>query len=106
MPAEIKTFPNIPVSNWTKLREQFKKTIPGTISGNYLASILGITEVSAKSNIIPSLKQVGLIDEGGKINQELAKKFRDDGQYKEFCNSLLKRLYPSELLDAFPDSGS
>ncbi len=106
MTAETKTFPNIPVSNWIKVREQFKKTIPGTITGNYLASILGMSEVSAKSNIMPSLKQAGLIDDSGKTNQDLAKKFRDDGQYKEFCNGLLKKLYPTELLDAFPDKDS
>jgi hypothetical protein len=106
MATEHKTFPNIPVSNWTRIREQFKKTIPGTITGNYLASILGMSEASAKNNLMPSLKQVGIIDDTGKTNQESAKKFRDDEQYKEFCTGLLKKLYPSELLDAFPDKDS
>ncbi len=77
MATESKTFPNIPVSNWTRIREQFKKTIPGTITGNYLASILGMSEVSAKNNLMPSLKQVGLIDDTGKTNQELAKKVEE-----------------------------
>ena len=65
-----------------------------------------MNEVSAKNNIMPSLKQVGLIDDSGKTNQEMAKKFRDDEQYKEFCSALLKKLYPSEVLDAFPDKDS
>lgn len=101
-----KTFPNIPVSHWTNLRGQFKKSIPGTISNNYLASVLGMTEVSARTNIAPSLKQVGLIDEDGKTNQELAKKFRDDSLYPKLCEDLIKKIYPQELIDAFPDKDS
>ena len=65
-----------------------------------------MTETSAKANVIPSLRMVGLIDENDKTNQDLAKKFRDDGQYKTFCSSLLKSIYPEEVLDAFPDSSS
>lgn len=101
-----KTFPNIPVSHWMNLRGQFKKSIPGTISNNYLASVLGMTEVSARSNIAPTLKQIGLIDDDGKTNQDLAKKFRDDSLYPKFCEDLIKKVYPQELIDAFPDKDS
>ena len=104
--AENKTFPNIPVTHWYKLRAQLKRSIPGTMTSNYIASVLGMTETSAKANVIPSLRMVGLIDENDKTNQDLAKKFRDDGQYKTFCSSLLKSIYPEEVLDAFPDSSS
>jgi hypothetical protein len=103
MPDEIKYFPNIPVLHWNRLRIQFKKSIPGTISSNYLATVLDMTETSAKANILPSLKQVGLVDTEGKTNQELAKKFRDDDQYAKFCEDIIKKVYPQELRDAFPD---
>lgn len=102
----IKTFPNIPVSHWTSLRGQFKKSIPGTISHNYLASVLGITETSARANIMPSLRQIGFVDNEGKTNQDLLKQFRDDTSYPKFCETIMKKMYPQELLDAFPDKNS
>lgn len=103
MPEEIKNFPNIPVMHWYNLRAQFKKSIPGNITPNYLMAVLDMTDISAKTNILPSLRLVGLIDNEGKINQELAKKFRDDEQYPKFCEETIKKVYPQGLLDAFPD---
>lgn len=103
MADKKETFPNIPVSHWFSLRNQFKKSIPGNISSNYVASILGMTEVSAKTNIIPSLRLIGLIDTEGKTNQELTKQLRDDSSYSNFCQTILQKVYPRELRDAFPD---
>ena len=101
-----KHFPNIPVTHWHNLRIQFKKSIPGTISSNYLASVLDMTEASAKVNITPSLRQIGLIDTKGKTNQDLARKLRDDSLYPKFCEEVIKKIYPQELRDAFPDKDS
>jgi hypothetical protein len=98
-----KSFPNIPVTSWINLRIQFKKTIPGNTTSNYLASVLSISEASAKTNIVPTLKLIGMIDEEGKTNQDVAKRFRDDSQYPKLCEDIIKKLYPQELLDAFPD---
>lgn len=106
MEKENKSFPNIPVSHWKTLRGQFKKSIPGTITSNYLSSILGMSEVSAKTNIMAPLRVMGFIDENGSVNQDMARKYRDDNQYKDFCADLLKKIYPSDLLDAFPDVDS
>lgn len=103
MADEMKYFPNIPVMHWNKLRTQFKKSIPGTISSNYLATVLDMTETSAKANILPSLRQIGLIDNEGKTNQETAKKFRDDELYPKFCEEIIHKIYPQGLRDAFPD---
>ena len=103
MAESQKSFPNIPVTSWANLRAQFKKTIPGNTSSNYLATVLGTSEASAKANIIPTLKQIGMIDDEGKTNQDFAKKFRDDAQYPKFCEEILKKIYPQELSDAFPD---
>ncbi|HEX3024876.1 MAG TPA: DUF5343 domain-containing protein [Chitinophagaceae bacterium] len=103
MTTETKFFPNIPVMHWNNLRAQFKRSIPGTISSNYLATVLDMTETSAKANILPSLRQIGLLDNEGKINQDLAKKFRDDDLYPKFCDEIVKKIYPQGLRDAFPD---
>ncbi|MCX6234834.1 MAG: hypothetical protein NT175_08970 [Bacteroidetes bacterium] len=104
MTNEIKIFPNIPVSHWIKLRQQFKRSIPGSVSINYLSTVLGISETSAKVNTLPTLKLINLVDEKGNTNQELAKKFRDDLQYKSFCKDLLEANYPLEVRDVFPDT--
>lgn len=103
MATETKTFPNIPVMHWNNLRTQFKRSIPGTITPNYLATVLDMTEISARTNILPSLRQIGLLDNEGKTNQDLAKKFRDDELYPMFCEEIIKKIYPQGLQDAFPD---
>jgi hypothetical protein len=95
--SEQKIFPTIPASHWNNLRIQFKKTIPGTISPNYLASVLDTTESSARGNILPSLKQIGLVDNENKTNQDLAKKFRDDIAYPMMCKEIIEKIYPQEL---------
>lgn len=103
MTTETKHFPNIPVVHWNKLRTQFKRSIPSNITLNYLATVLDMTEISARTNILPSLRQIGLLDSEGRTNQDLAKKFRDDELYPKFCEEIVKRIYPQDLLDAFPD---
>jgi hypothetical protein len=103
MADTTKYFPNIPVMHWNNLRTQFKRTIPGTITSNYLATVLDMSEASAKANITPSLRQIGLIDNEGKTNQELAKRFRDDELYPKFCEEVIQKIYPQGLRDAFPD---
>ncbi len=102
--SEKKTFPNIPVSHWLRLRKQFKKSIPGSITSNYIASVLGMTENSARTNILPSLRMIGMIDENGTTNQDMAVKFRDDERYKKLCAEILENNYPQDVRDAFPDS--
>jgi len=106
MANEIKVFPNIPVSHWIKLKQHYKKSIPGAISSNYLSSVLGMTETSAKANVLPSLRLINLIDEKGNTNQDFAKRFRDDLQYKSFCEEILAANYPQEVRDAFPDTSA
>jgi len=96
-------FPKIPVKHWWALRERFKKTIPSAVNESYVASVLDMTEQSARSNILPSLKYTGVIDDEGKPT-ELAIRWRDDVQYPEVCDEIRKEVYPAELLDIAPDS--
>ena len=104
--ADQKYFPTIPTSHWQNLRIQFKKSIPGSITTNYLASILNMSEASAGANILPGLRNIGLIDAENKTNQDMAKRFRDDDAYPEFCEEIIKKCYPQGLIDAFPDKDS
>lgn len=46
---EKRTFPLMPTSKWLLLREAFKRSIPGVVSESYLASVLKMKPVSAKT---------------------------------------------------------
>jgi hypothetical protein len=96
------SFPMIPVVQWWKLREKFKQSIPGVVTDNYLSAALGIQPISARKNILPYLKAIGLIDEEGKT-LELAKAWRDDAQYAEVCKKIREKIYPNELMAAVPN---
>lgn len=98
------SFPVLPVAHWWNLRKQFRRSIPGAVTPNYLSTVLSMQENSAATNIVPSLKLIGLIDDEGNTNQQAARRFRDNDQYKDYCEELLTSIYPPELLSAFPDA--
>ena len=58
---------------------------------------------SANSNVISPLKRIGLIDDENKPTM-LANDWRIDDKYKAVCETIIKSVYPTELLDLFPDS--
>jgi hypothetical protein len=101
--AEKRSFPSLPVAHWWGLRDRFTQSIPGTVSDNYLATTLKMQPKSARANVIPALISIGLIDEEGRTNLEMAKAWRDDEQYPSICKELKQKLYPQELLDSVPD---
>jgi len=92
----------LPVAHWWKLRDKFKQSIPGVVTDSYLAAALSMQAKSARVNVLPYLKAIGLIDEEGKT-QDLAKAWRDDPQYSEVCKAIRKRLYPDDLISAVAD---
>jgi hypothetical protein len=99
MPEEDrKKFPSMPTGQWWALRRKFRNAIPREITSTYLASALDMNERSATANILPSLKQTGLVDQDGKPT-ERAIKWRDDAQYSKVCEAIRKEVYPQELLD-------
>ena len=97
--AETKSFPMLPGAHWWTLRDKFKQSIPGVVTDSYLAAALNMKARSARANILPYLKDIGLIDEEGKT-QDLAKEWRDDKQYSEVCKKMRNNIYPGELLAA------
>jgi Family of unknown function (DUF5343) len=99
--AAKKSFPRLPVSTWWNLRKKFKQSIPGVVTDNYLATVLDIKVDSARANVLPFLKQLGIIDEDGKTGDR-AKFWRDDEHYPAVCKQILQEVYPEELLQAVP----
>jgi hypothetical protein len=97
-----KSFPMLPVAHWWRLRERFKQSLPGVVTDNYLATALNTQPISARTNVLPYLKDMGLLDNEGKT-QELAKAWRDDEQYPEICQEIRKKIYPEELVSAVPN---
>jgi len=102
MAEEKKTYPMLPIAHWWELRKKFKQSIPGVVTDSYLATVLGMKVSSARGNVLPSLKQLGIIDDEGKTLPR-AKLWRDDEHYAQVCHEMLKDVYPQELLDAVSD---
>jgi hypothetical protein len=103
MAEQKQTYPMLPISHWWALRRKFKQSIPGVVTDGYLASVLNMEANSARANVLPFLKTLGLIDDDGKTGP-LANKWRDDGHYAEVCKEILKKVYPQELRDAVTDA--
>ena len=97
-----KYFPMLPEKHWWTLREKFKQSIPGVVTDSYLAAILNIQVASARANVLPYLRIIGLIDDKNKTNTDLAKAWRDDDQYVDVCRQIREKIYPKELIDAVP----
>jgi hypothetical protein len=96
-------FPVIPASHWWALRDRFKKSIPSVVDAKFIAATLGMSEGSARSNVLPALKTLGIIDDENKTG-DLAIKWREDSAYKGFCEAAKKNVYPQTLLDVAPDA--
>jgi Family of unknown function (DUF5343) len=103
MAEEKKTYPMLPIAHWWALRKKFKQSIPGVVTDGYLATVLSMGANSARANVLPYLKTLGIIDAEGKTTDR-AKQWRDDARYPAVCKEILKEVYPQELLDAVTDS--
>jgi Family of unknown function (DUF5343) len=97
-----KSYPMLPIGHWWQLRKKFKQSIPGVVTDSYLATVLQMQPNSARANVLPFLRQLGIINEDGKPT-ERAKLWRDDGHYPEVCKAMLSEVYPRELPEAVPD---
>ena len=102
MAEQAKSFPMLPIGHWWALRKKFKQSIPGVVTDSYLSTVLDMQANSARANVLPFLKQLGIIDEDGKTG-ERATSWRDDGSYPDVCKEMISEIYPKELLDAVPN---
>lgn len=101
MAEQKKSFPMLPIAHWWALRKKFKQSIPGVVTDNYLATVLEMGVNSARANVLPFLKTLGIIDDEGKT-LDRAKQWRDDEHYTEVCQAMLQEVYPKDLLEAVP----
>lgn len=102
--AEKVSFPVIPVQHWWTLRKKFRQSLPTSLTPKSLMTSLGINEEkTAKVNVYDQLIKLGLIDKDGKINNDLASRWREDEHYTNVCEQIRKRIYPKELLEAASD---
>lgn len=104
MAEQNNSFPTISEKNWWTIREKFKSSLPSVVSTTYIKSLLSMAnDNSANSNVISPLKRIGLINDENKPTA-LANDWRIDDKYNTVCETIVKSVYPTELLDLFPDS--
>lgn len=97
-------YPMISEKNWWTIRKKFKASLPSAVTPNYIKTLLTMSsDNSANSNVISPLKRMGLINDDNKPTP-LANDWRLDDKYKSCCDAIVKAVYPTELLDLFPDS--
>lgn len=93
---KVVSYPRLPLGAWWALRKKFVQSMPGVVTTSYLAPVLNMKEDSARANVLPFLKVLGIIDTEGKVT-DLAKRWRDDKQYPAVCKEMLESVYPEEL---------
>jgi hypothetical protein len=96
-----RNYPLLPPKNWWVIRNRFKRSVPSSVSKNYLATVLGVSEKAA-GNALPGLRMLGLVDDEGRTTDR-ANHWRVDTEYPEVCKQIMEEVYPEELLHAVPD---
>ncbi len=104
--SEKSTYPKISRKIWWLLRTRLKQSIPSILTPTFIISVAEMKELSAKSNVLSPLREMGLIDESNKPS-DLLERWRHDDEYNAVCSEIRTNTYPPELVEAFsePDSG-
>jgi len=76
--------------------------MPSSVTPTYLHTVLGVSERTAQEKELVTLRRLGLLSPEN-TPTDLAKRWRDDGEYPAVCAEILKNIYPQELLQAVPD---
>lgn len=98
-------YPVIPSTHWWALRKKFRQSVPTNLTLSSLMIALDIKkDKTARANVYDQLVKIGLIDKEGKVNQELASKWREDEHYAEVCKQIKQKIYPKELIELAPES--
>lgn len=99
---ERRGYPYMSTQVWALLRARLRASVPAVITGDYLQSVLNVS-AKAAGNILPQLRNLGLIDRDGVPQQPLVSDLREDDTYAAACRHIIEAVYPQTLLDAFPD---
>lgn len=100
--ATPKTYPKISKKIWWLFRDRLKKAMPSTVTPTLIIALTPMTDASARSNVLAPLRELGLIDETNKPTP-IAERWRHDDEYKTVCHEIRTKVYPHELIEAFPD---
>jgi Family of unknown function (DUF5343) len=95
------TYPYVSANVWAELKGRFQKSVPPKVTPSYLQSALGFASEKAAKNLMPQLRQLGLIDIEN-VPTELAQQFRMDSDYAEAATAIVQKTYPGELRDLYP----
>lgn len=88
------------VNVWAEIRRAYAKNVPSKLTATYLQSLLKTSEKNAK-NILPQLRNVGLVDKDG-APLDSAKRYRLDSEYAAVVAKLAEDVYPAELRELYP----
>lgn len=101
MADETEAFPSLPAKQWWALRALFKRSMPSTVTANYIESTLDVEPKTAR-NLIGEMRTLKLLDAEGKPT-DIAEDWRHDDTYAQACQAIRKAVYPEELLHASPN---
>ena len=79
--------------------------MPSNVGVDCIVSTSDMGEESAKSNVLRPLKDLRIIDDQGKPT-EFAERWRHDDEYSAVCHQIRALVYPSALLESYPDGNS
>lgn len=98
--AKKMSYPMLSANSWWKLREKLYSTPNIKVTDNFLANLLGMKLQSVQTNVLNYFRQIGLFENDGTAT-ELAKKWRDDQEYPQVCETIRQTCYPQELRDLY-----
>ena len=87
--AKPSPFPVVPGKSWYSLREKAKISPNTKLNSANVASILGLPEASAQTNVLRGLRALGVIDDQG-ILSPAGEKWRVDSSYEDACAEILE----------------
>lgn len=102
MATEKATYPKIGKRIWLLMRARFAKSMPTTVTSDFVSSIVEMGDNSAKANVLSPLRVLGILDKDNKPT-ELAERWRHDDEYKQVCEEIRKMVYPIGLLETYPE---
>ncbi len=98
--AKKMTYPMLSANSWWKLREKLYSTPNVKVTDNFLANLLSMKLNSVQTNVLNYFKQIGLVENDGTLT-DLARKWRDDQEYPQVCETIRQACYPQELRDLY-----
>lgn len=95
------SYPYMSANQYWGLRNRFKRTVPGTVTLDWVIGALDTTRNGA-GNVLPQLRLLGLTDADNKPT-DLVHDFKDDDTYPSAAQRILEAAYPTALRDAHDD---